>query len=104
MTRVLKASVAFLAAGVLVTGLVTVVRANGDGPLTKAVRAGDLQAVRTLVRNARKEAKEGAHAGDMPNLHIPANGDLVIEIGGRRHCADGHRKRKARDVESGAAG
>ena len=26
------------------------------------------------------EAKEGAHAGDMPNLHIPANGELVIEI------------------------
>ena len=26
------------------------------------------------------ESKEGAHAGDMPNLHIPANGELVIEI------------------------
>lgn len=26
------------------------------------------------------EAKEGSHAGDMPNLHIPASGDLVIEI------------------------
>jgi len=26
------------------------------------------------------EAKEGAHAGDMPNLHVPVNGDLVIEI------------------------
>jgi superoxide dismutase, Cu-Zn family len=26
------------------------------------------------------EAKEGAHAGDMPNLHIPASGELVIEI------------------------
>jgi Cu-Zn family superoxide dismutase len=26
------------------------------------------------------EAKEGSHAGDMPNLHIPANGELVIEI------------------------
>lgn len=26
------------------------------------------------------EAKEGAHAGDMPNLHIPSNGELVIEI------------------------
>jgi len=23
---------------------------------------------------------EGAHAGDMPNLHIPANGDLMVEI------------------------
>jgi len=23
---------------------------------------------------------EGAHAGDMPNLHIPANGQLVIEV------------------------
>ena len=26
------------------------------------------------------EAAEGAHAGDMPNLHIPASGELVIEI------------------------
>jgi len=26
------------------------------------------------------EAAEGAHAGDMPNLHIPANGELSIEI------------------------
>jgi len=23
---------------------------------------------------------EGAHAGDMPNLHIPASGELVIEV------------------------
>jgi Cu-Zn family superoxide dismutase len=26
------------------------------------------------------EAAEGEHAGDMPNLHIPANGELVVEI------------------------
>jgi len=26
------------------------------------------------------EAKEGSHAGDMPNLHIPASGELVVEI------------------------
>ena len=26
------------------------------------------------------EAAEGQHAGDMPNLHIPANGELVVEI------------------------
>ena len=26
------------------------------------------------------EAKEGAHAGDMPNLHVPANGELAIEV------------------------
>jgi superoxide dismutase, Cu-Zn family len=25
-------------------------------------------------------AAEGAHAGDMPNLHIPASGDLVVEV------------------------
>jgi superoxide dismutase, Cu-Zn family len=23
---------------------------------------------------------DGAHAGDMPNLHIPANGDLTVEV------------------------
>ena len=26
------------------------------------------------------EAPEGAHAGDMPNLHIPASGELTVEI------------------------
>ena len=26
------------------------------------------------------EAAEGAHAGDMPNLHVPPSGELVIEI------------------------
>ena len=26
------------------------------------------------------EAAEGSHAGDMPNLHIPANGELTIGI------------------------
>ena len=25
-------------------------------------------------------ALDGAHAGDMPNLHIPANGELVVEV------------------------
>jgi Cu-Zn family superoxide dismutase len=26
------------------------------------------------------EAPEGAHAGDMPNLHVPASGELMVEI------------------------
>jgi Cu-Zn family superoxide dismutase len=26
------------------------------------------------------EAAEGAHAGDMPNLHVPSSGDLAVEI------------------------
>ncbi|MEI6201750.1 MAG: superoxide dismutase family protein [Enhydrobacter sp.] len=26
------------------------------------------------------EAAEGSHAGDMPNLHIPASGELMVEI------------------------
>jgi superoxide dismutase, Cu-Zn family len=26
------------------------------------------------------EAADGAHAGDMPNLHIPSSGDLSVEI------------------------
>lgn len=30
------------------------------------------------------EAKEGAHAGDMPNLHVPANGELMIEVANHR--------------------
>jgi Cu-Zn family superoxide dismutase len=26
------------------------------------------------------EAADGPHAGDMPNLHIPAGGGLVVEV------------------------
>lgn len=26
------------------------------------------------------EAADGAHAGDMPNLHVPASGELAIEV------------------------
>lgn len=26
------------------------------------------------------EAADGAHAGDMPNLHVPASGELVVEV------------------------
>ena len=25
-------------------------------------------------------APDGAHAGDMPNLHIPASGELIVEV------------------------
>ena len=62
MTRVLKASVAcVLAVALFVTAVfVTAARANGDGPLTKAVKAGDLQAVRTLIKSgADVNAKSG---------------------------------------------
>jgi Cu-Zn family superoxide dismutase len=26
------------------------------------------------------EAKEGSHAGDMPNLYVPANGELTVDV------------------------
>ena len=26
------------------------------------------------------EMAEGAHAGDMPNLHVPASGELMVEV------------------------
>ena len=26
------------------------------------------------------EAADGAHAGDMPNLHVPSSGDLAVEV------------------------
>jgi ankyrin repeat protein len=48
MTRVLYAAAACLLAA---AGLVTVARANGDSPLTEAVRAGNLQAVRALIKS-----------------------------------------------------
>ena len=48
MARVLQASAAaFLAAAVLVT----VAGASGDSPLTAAVKAGDIQTVRTLIKS-----------------------------------------------------
>jgi ankyrin repeat protein len=48
MTHVLKAcAVALLGAAVFVA----VAGASGDGPLTKAVKAGDLQAVRALIKS-----------------------------------------------------
>jgi uncharacterized protein len=48
MVRVLKAcAVCLLGAAIIVN----VARASGDGPLTKAVRAGDLAAVRALVKS-----------------------------------------------------
>jgi Cu-Zn family superoxide dismutase len=25
-------------------------------------------------------AKDGSHAGDMPNLHVPQDGDLTVEV------------------------
>jgi ankyrin repeat protein len=48
MVRVLKTCAACLLGAAV---LVSVARASGDGPLTKAVRAGDLQALRALVKS-----------------------------------------------------
>jgi ankyrin repeat protein len=58
MARVLKASAVALLAAVV---LVTVAGASGDGPLAMAARAGDLQAVRTLVKAG---ADVNARSGD----------------------------------------
>ena len=58
MTRLLHATVAcFVATAVMVA----VVLGAGDAPLTKAVKAGDLQAVRTLVKQG---ADVNAPSGD----------------------------------------
>ena len=57
MTRVVHLSVACLLATAV---FVTVTRASGDSPLTKAVRAGDVQAVRALIKSgADVNAKSG---------------------------------------------
>ena len=50
MNRVLKACAVFLAVFVVVIGA-AVIGAAGDGPLTKAVKAGDVQAVRALIKS-----------------------------------------------------
>ena len=48
MTRVLKVSAACLLAAAV---LVTIARAAGEGPLVAAIKGGDLQAVRALLRS-----------------------------------------------------
>jgi ankyrin repeat protein len=58
MVRVLKVSGACLLAAAL---FVTVARASGDGPLARAVKAGDLQAVRALLKAG---ADVNARSGD----------------------------------------
>jgi uncharacterized protein len=64
MTRVLQTSAACLIAAAL---FVTVGLASGDGPLAKAVRAGDLAAVRALLKSgADVNAKSGD--GSIPLL------------------------------------
>jgi ankyrin repeat protein len=58
MARVLKASAAFILSAAV---LVTVAGASGDSPLVKAVKAGDVQAVRALVKSG---ADVNASSGD----------------------------------------
>ena len=58
MTRVLQASAAYLLAAAV---FVTVGVANGDAPLTAAVKAGDVSAVRALIKSG---ADVNARGGD----------------------------------------
>lgn len=58
MTRVLQAAVASMLAAVV---LVSVAGAAGDSPLIKAVKAGDIQAVRALIKSG---ADVNATSGD----------------------------------------
>jgi ankyrin repeat protein len=58
MVRVLKASAASLLGAAL---FITVAGASGDGPLARAVKAGDLQTVRALVKS---RADVNARSGD----------------------------------------
>lgn len=64
MGRVLQAFVACLLATAV---LVTAARASGDGPLAKAVKAGDVQAVRVLLKS-RDDVNARSGDGSTPLL------------------------------------
>ena len=74
MTRVLQASAVVCVAVAL---LVTVALAGGDGPLATAVKAGDLQAVRALIKSG---ADVNARSGDgsTPLLWAAHKGNIEI--------------------------
>jgi len=74
MARVLKASAAFLLVAAV---LVTVAGASGDGPLVKAVRAGDVQAVRALVKSGT-DVNVRSGDGSTPLLWAAHNSALEI--------------------------
>jgi ankyrin repeat protein len=74
MVRVLQASMASLIAAI---AFVTVAGANGDSPLAKAVKAGDVQSVRALLKSG---ADVNARSGDgsTPLLWAAHRGNIEI--------------------------
>jgi len=74
MTRVPRLLVAILALAVL---LVTVVRAGGDSPVAKAVKAGDVAAVRKLVAG-RADVNAPSGDGATPLLWAAHNFDVEM--------------------------
>ncbi len=74
MNRILRLIVVIMALAVL---LVSVARAGGDGPVVKAVKAGDLTAVRKLVA-ARSDVNEAAGDGSTPLLWAVHSGDAEM--------------------------
>jgi ankyrin repeat protein len=74
MSRVLKAcSVSLLAAAIFAT----IAGAAGDGPLTKAVKAGDAEAVRKLLRS-KADVNERSGDGSTPLLWAAHGSKLEI--------------------------
>src|SRR5688572_743942 len=74
MARVLKASAACLLGAI---ALVAVATASGDGPLAKAVKAGDLSAVRTLVKSGT-DVNSQSGDGSAPLLWAVHHANLEI--------------------------
>jgi ankyrin repeat protein len=74
MARVLKASAACLLGAI---ALVAVATASGDGPLAKAVKAGDLSAVRTLVKSGT-DVNSQSGDGSTPLLWAVHHANLEI--------------------------
>ena len=74
MGRVVRLLVVLLSVAIL---LVTIVRAAGDSPVAKAVKAGDLTAVRKLIAS-RSDVNAASNDGSTPLLWATHNSDIDI--------------------------
>jgi len=91
MTRALRLPVAFFAVAVL---LVSIVRAGGDSPVAKAVKAGDLPGVRKLIA-ARADVNAASADGSTPLLWAAYNSDAdmtraLITAGAKLEAANNY--------------
>src|SRR4051794_7880059 len=91
MTRVLRLLVALVSISIL---LVSIVRAAGDSPVAKAVKAGDLAGVRKLLAS-RSDVNATSSDGSTALLWAAYNSDaemarILIAAGARIEAANSY--------------